>query len=323
MLRRMGYPRCQLVPPDAPGIYHCGSRCVRRAFLCGEDPVSGQSFEHRKQWIESRILSLAELFAVAVHAYAVMSNHFHVVLEVDPGVPATWSNTEVARRWLTLSKSTFGEPLESRVAALAAQSKRLDVLRKRLGSLSWYMRYLKEPIARWANAEDGCTGRFWEGRFESKGLLDEQGLLSCMTYVDLNPVRAGIATTPEDSLHTSVRRRVLNPGTLDAALTPLASSLPVRSLPVTGAEYLELVDWTGRMLHPDKRGAISRDAPPILARLSMRSRQWLVQVPATESQYRRVIGTVESMRAHARNCGLGWLRGIGVARAVARAGRAG
>lgn len=82
-----------------------------------------------------------------------MSNHFHVVLEVNPGIPATWSNTEVARRRLTLSKSTLGEPLESRVAALAAQSERLDVLRKRLGSLSWYMRYLKEPIARWVSHE--------------------------------------------------------------------------------------------------------------------------------------------------------------------------
>lgn len=112
MLSRMSYPRHVLVPPDAPGIYHCGSRCVRRAFLCGEDPVSGQSFEHRKQWIEDRILDLAKLFAVAIHAYAVMSNHFHVVLEVDPTVSATWSDAEVSRRWLALSKGKLAEPLE-------------------------------------------------------------------------------------------------------------------------------------------------------------------------------------------------------------------
>ena len=163
----MGYPRYTSIIPGQRGVHHCVSRCVRRAYLCGEDAVTGRSYTHRKQWLESRIVELAEVFAVAVHAYAVMSNHVHVVLEVEPGAALSWSDEETARRWLSLScgVNPAKEPGPGKVEALAAQAERLAELRSRLGSVSWFMRYLKEPIARRANREDGCTGRFWEGAF--------------------------------------------------------------------------------------------------------------------------------------------------------------
>ncbi|MFT5445711.1 MAG: putative transposase [Gammaproteobacteria bacterium] len=194
----MGYPRNVLVSTDEPGTYHCVSRCVRRAFLCGKDTVTGRSFEHRRQWLETRILELGNIFAVAVHAYAVMNNHFHVILEVDPTAPRQWSDEEVAARWLSLSAGVGDQapPSQIRIGTLAAQEERLTVLRQRLGSLSWFMRYLKEPIARRANREDECSGRFWEGRFKTQALLDDAAVLASMVYVDLNPIRAGIADTP-------------------------------------------------------------------------------------------------------------------------------
>lgn len=165
----MGYPRHLYVPPETRGTYHCMSRCVRRAFLCGKDGVSGRCYEHRREWIEDRILALGHIFAVAVHAYAVMSNHYHVVLEVDPSEPLRWSDEDVAQRWLSLTVSRdIDAPLAQRVRVLASQPERLDVLRKRLGSVSWFMRFLNEPIARRANSEDGCTGRFWKGDFAAK-----------------------------------------------------------------------------------------------------------------------------------------------------------
>jgi len=312
----MGYPRRIFVPPDSPGIYHCVSRCVRRAFLCGEDPLTGRSFAHRKRWVEERILELADIFAVAVHAYAVMSNHVHVVLEVDPGTALAWPEEEVARRWLRLFRGgriVAKATTESRIELLAARPERIATLRQRLGNISWFMRCLKEPIARRANHEDDCSGRFWEGRFKCQVLLDERDVLACMVYVDLNPVRAGAAPTPDTSVYTSLRRRC-DTGALTEPLAPVATSITRAPLSLTTANYFELVNWTGRALHSSERGTVPGVAPTILTDLAIRPTQWLCQVPATESKYWRVIGCAESIVHKAQQLGQCWLRGVGFAR---------
>jgi REP element-mobilizing transposase RayT len=312
----MGYPRRLYVQPGAQGTYHCVSRCVRRAFLCGDDPLTGRSLEHRKRWVEARILELGDIFAVAVHAYAVMSNHVHIVIEVDPDAAMAWPAEEVARRWLGLFRCAQGAEdasLASRIERLATQHARIATLRQRLADLSWFMRCLNEPVARRANREDGCSGRFWEGRFKCQTLLDDPAVLACMVYVDLNPVRAGTAVSPEASVHTSLRRRY-DAGTLAGPLAPVATSLPGEALPLTTANYLELVDWTWRVLHPARRDVIPRHAPSILTRMSVRPTQWLCQVPATESGYWRVIGRAEAIAHHAQQLGRQWLRGLGFAR---------
>ena len=312
----MGHPRHMYVQSGAPGTYHCVSRCVRRAFLCGEDPLTGRSFEHRKRWIEERILELADIFAVAVHAYAVMSNHVHVVLEVDPGTARAWPEEKVARRWLRLfpgGQRAAKASIESRIAILTAQPDRIATLRQRLGDISWFMRCLNEPIARRANREDECSGRFWEGRFKCQVLLDERAVLACMVYVDLNPVRAGTAPTPETSVYTSLRRRY-DTVAPTSPLAPVATSITRAPFSLTTVSYFELVDWTGRTLHPTKTGTVPGDAPAVLTRLAMRPTQWLCQVPATESKYWRAIGRAESIVHRAQQMGQRWLRGVGFAR---------
>ncbi|TVR90988.1 MAG: hypothetical protein EA418_14465 [Wenzhouxiangellaceae bacterium] len=167
----MTYPRSHLVSEDESGCYHVVSRCVRRAFLCGKDKLTGKCFEHRRNWIESRILELAECFAVSVFAYAVMSNHFHVVLHVDPTEAQALSDEEVAKRWLKafpgpLKHDDDPELAERFELAILGNPERLTELRKRLGSLSWFMKALNEPIARQANREDDCThGRSFRRRY--------------------------------------------------------------------------------------------------------------------------------------------------------------
>lgn len=311
----MGYPRRLSVPADTRGIYHCVSRCVRRAFLCGVDERSGRSFEHRKYWIEYRILRLAEVFSVAIHAYAVMSNHVHLVIEVDPGAPTSWSDEEVAQRWLTVfgKGGTKHSPLVSRISTVASDPERIDVLRQRLGSLSWFMRALNEPIARRANREDDCTGRFWEGRFKCQALLDDAAFLACMAYVDLNPVRARIAESPEDSPHTSAHRRAKK-FDLSQSLEPLATSIVAHVLDVSEAHYLQLLEWTTIRLNADAAEKSHCSCPSALNRLSLSPNQWLVQVPATESCYWRAVGSVQALLDHAQRVGCRWLRGIGFAR---------
>ena len=90
----MTRPRSALISlPDTPW-YHMVNRCVRRAFLCGHDAHSGQNFEHRRGWVETRIRELASVFAIDVAAYAVMSNHYHIVLRIDADRARTWGDDE-------------------------------------------------------------------------------------------------------------------------------------------------------------------------------------------------------------------------------------
>lgn len=213
----MTRPRSSLISLADTPWYHVVSRCVRRAFLCGQDAVTGQSFEHRRGWIETRIRELASVFTIDVAAYAVMSNHYHVVVRVDAARALTLDDDAALCRWTQLFKgpllvqryladadarASMGEGELAKVRELAS------LYRSRLCDLSWFMRVLNESVARQANAEDGCTGRFWEGRFKSQALLDEQALLAAMAYVDLNPIRAGMTQSVDESAHTSIKARL-------------------------------------------------------------------------------------------------------------------
>ena len=209
----MATPRRLLMNPAFSEVFHCTSRCVRRAFLCGWDPASGRDFEHRRLWIDERISELALYFGISVISSSVMSNHFHIVLRTEPQWVASLSDAEVARRWLCVFPGPGGRrghpPEAQAIEDLCLDTKKLALCRSRLSDISWFMRSLNEPIARRANAEDECTGRFWEGRFKCRRLDGDAAILACMMYVDLNPVRAGMATTPESSDFTSGQDRII------------------------------------------------------------------------------------------------------------------
>ena len=319
--------RSLLVDPDTPGFYHCISRCVRRAWLCGIDPYNGKSYEHRREWVEQRLLELAEIFAVGVYAYAVMSNHVHVVLRIDPTAAATWRDEEVAARWVRLFPATLeGEPDDAgcrlKEQALLGNTDRLNACRQRLGSLAWFMKALNEPIARSANREDACTGRFWEGRYKCQALLDEAAVLTCMSYVDLNPIRAGIAENLDSSSHTGAQRRIArlrsDPSRAKQQLPSINNAATADLLPITTEDYLDLIDWTARLTRGDKRGRIDAAEPPVLRKLGLSERQWHQQMLSTETNYWRAIGSAQALIDKAAAMGQGWLKGIGSAQRLLR-----
>ncbi len=297
----MTYPRAHLVDSDNGGVYHCISRCVRRSWLCGHDPVSGQCFEHRRTWLESRLLELARLFAVHLYAYAVMSNHYHVVLRVAPRRTAQWSDEDVARRWCSLHPGRSREDAERRARALLNDPTRLALARQRLGSLSWFMRYLNEPLARLANREDAVTGRFWEGRFKSIALLDEAATIACMAYVDLNPVRAKMARRVEDATHTSIARRL---AASDEVTSPLVS---LTALGVSLGDYRALLEWTVSI---DAGGVAppAADAARVLSRLGQGPSAWLGRVKAHRFKY-RAYGALSLLRNYSERLRQRWLLG--------------
>ncbi len=257
----MPRPRKCLISLNDTPYYHCISRCVRKAFLCGKDPLSGKSFEHRRHWVEQRILFLGSVFSIKVCAYAVMSNHTHLVLFVDEPGAHNWTDIEVLKRWHRLHKGTlltrsYVDETKRKMLTIEeinSVQATIKVYRHRLFDISWFMRLLNEYIARKANKEEGCTGRFWEGRFKSQALLDEASLLACMAYVDLNPVRANMAKQPESSAYTSIKKRLnaikhkAQPRQLcHFRKTPDASGCS--GLPFSLTDYVSLIRFTHRRI---------------------------------------------------------------------------
>jgi len=337
----MAYPRKSLICLEDTPYYHVVARCVRRAWLWGYDDYAAKDYSHRKAWVLQRLHQLAEIFSIDLCAYAIMSNHYHLVVRVDRQRMARLTHAEVATRWSQLFSTP---PLIQRwqdgrvnTAERFAAEKLIECWRLRLIDVSWYMRCLNEHLARRANAEDGCTGRFWEGRFKSQALLDESGLLTAMAYVDLNPVRAGIAAVPEESLFTSIYARLQRFGRESAvrpqnrrlikghlhghASPPLlgfSESADSRqpSIPMKFLDYLELLDWTGRH-RADNPGAMK--LPPMLTRVRIEPEAWLQVMRPNGNRFGRAIGRLERLQSHARRLGQSWVRGLQVARKLQQA----
>ena len=146
---------------DTP-YYHVMSRCVRRSYLCGTDIHTGQCYEHRREWIAERIRLLSTIFAIDICSYAVMSNHYHIVIKIDAQAPQSWSLDEIIQRWLCLYKGPFlvqkyqkGETLDTAEQRVLEDT--VEDWRTRLGSLSEFMQQLNQVIARQANQEERCN----------------------------------------------------------------------------------------------------------------------------------------------------------------------
>ncbi len=306
----MATARKQLVSLEDTPYYHCYVRCVRRAFICGDDKYSGNNYDHRRDWIKDKIMSQIDVFAIDCCAYAVMSNHYHVVLCIDEKKAKSWDNREVLKRWKAMySLSYLTEKYYNYDSLTKAE---LDVTyieiekyRDRLMSLSWFMRGINESVARAANAEDNCKGRFWESRFKSQALLDEKAVLTCMAYVDLNPIRAKMAKTPEESDYTSIQQRIY------AKKTKLKSfGNHDNAIGYELDDYLALVDATGRAIIAENKGYIPDDLPDILQRIGLNSAIWLDEIKYFDKWYYKAIGTIEKLKKYCKFLGQKYIKGL-------------
>ncbi|MCP3976825.1 MAG: hypothetical protein GY720_20255, partial [bacterium] len=337
----MTVARRELIDDKVVGVYHCRSRCVRGAFLCGQ-PETGGNFDHRRGWISERLEMLSAHLAVDVLTFAVMSNHQHLVLRNRPDLVAKWPDDEVARRWLLIFPRRRGPggggatPNDDEIADIVRDPSRVRRIRGRLSSISQFMQVHSQHIARRANREDGTKGHFWESRFKSRRLLDDQGVLVCMTYVDLNWVRTGLVTSLLETQDTGAHLRVMSAEArkkLACLRDKSNSSRPVlpeqerakeeelatvrrakwlvgfgrggghggrgTAMPIAGVseeEYLQVLDWTGRQMRPDKRGAIAPGVVGLLEGLSINAEEWAGSVAGYGSLFRRVVGRFENIK---------------------------
>ena len=230
-------------------------------------------------------------------------------------------------------------PSDSDLGMIINNPTRLAQIRERLSDVSWWMRCAAENIARRANKDDGVSGRFWQGRYRAQLLLDEASLLACAAYVDLNPIRAAMADRPENSDFTGAKDRIddlkeragskkenlrkpslrwersrrrgksgwMAPVEINERCDPVgcdadssgrrASLKGFLSIPL--AEYLDLLDWTGRQLRSDKRGKIPSHLAPILARIGLDGASWCEVVKKFGSMFKRAAGGSQSMNEEA------------------------
>lgn len=329
----MTRPRSQQISLDDTAFYLLTTRCFRRAFLAGFDQLTNRSYEHRRQQIQDDMLRLATVFYIDIAAFAVLSNHYHMVVHVRRDVALADSPESIVERAHQLiagndvtQRFLNNQPLEN--FEHEQLNLFVDTWRKRLYEISWLMKFLNEGVARRANQEDDCTGHFWESRYKSQALLDEKAVLSAMAYVDLNPIRAGMAATPWESEYTSIKQRIdccngaprvavqgkkepkhqpLHPDRQPDSLMrfvgdyrePMPSGLAYKLV-----DYLELVDWTGRAIRDGKRGYIREELPPLLNRLDISGPQWLELSTHYRSRFKGIVGSVETLQRALSSFGL-------------------
>lgn len=307
---------------------------MRRAYLCGDDPVSGKNFDHRKQWLVTRIKQLAAHFAIDICAYAVMSNHYHLVLHVNNSQARSWNDADIIQRWSEVfpRNAALIETLMKNQSSRAAQKllkQNIELWRERLTDISWFMRCLNETIARQANREDECSGRFWEGRFKSQALLDEKALVTCMAYVDLNPIRAHATDSLETSDFTSIQERLIQQAKkaknrsyrqhrlltrrtskhlIGRQSTRQAQLLPLQdlgenvqpALPINQQSYFDLLDVTCKSLQLERleQGKYLNsvvDKQFLLQRLGIQIDAWLESVTAFHKFYGIAAGSESAL----------------------------
>jgi REP element-mobilizing transposase RayT len=285
-------PRNQIIAANEVGIFHCYNRCVRRAFLCGFDPVTGQSYEHRKEWIQLRLELLAVSFGIEICDFALLDNHIHLILRTRPEIVATWQDHEVALRWWRIcptrrnENGDAAEPLPCELKLWLDDPAQMIELRSRLASISWFMRLLCQKIARMANDEDGQRGKFWSERFKAQPLLDDQAVLTCSMYVNLNPIRAGTAQTPEQSRFTSVYERI---AAMKRARIAAVSQTEQSETPPTESAECELwickLELADRFSQPELSEAATGLTPGQVNPFPSRRLTNKGYLPMTEEQY--------------------------------------
>jgi hypothetical protein len=266
-----------------------------------------------------------------------MSNHIHINVQTRPDLTDLLTNEEVAKRWLKLyppkkSKKQKLTPEQWQAYEYEITSNEILVnkYRKRLGSLSWFMKSLSEPIARMANKESNCTGRFWQGRYISKILTGAEAVITAAIYTDLNPIRAKLAETPETSHFTGTYERIkatqarekiaslnefINENNairkdkkeeIEKLSQQIKSADWLAPFPkeneqtykpyykITENDYRDLLDWTGRELQPKKSGAIPFDIPHIFDRLKIDKDQWLETIKNYDKWFYRIVGKIST-----------------------------
>ena len=331
--------------------YHLISRIVQRAFLFGFDEHTGINYDYRLLWVHERIKELSEIFTIIVGGHSFMGNHFHLLIQTRPDLTEALTPREVIQRYFKLyapeqSKNRILTPAEWTILEdEAIQDERLiKEYRRRLGSLSWYMKALKEQIARRANKESNTTGHFWAERFKSILLASSESVILCQTYIDLNPIRAQMADKPENSKYTSAYQRIQAKEAAEKMaviqeykkagniihpdkekeiqeISKLLGSADYLAPFYNGATHLRpfykytreesflLLDNTAREISPNKKGFMDPALDSLFDRLKIDRELWLQAIINYDKWFYRIIGKMSAAWESLKDTTAQWFKG--------------
>lgn len=341
----MPSPRYLTVNNDVAGIYHNTSRCVRQEHLFDLHKETGIDYSYRKDWIVDRARFLSEAYCIEVLTYSVMANHYHICLLNRPEKAAALTPEEVGRAWDRVHPLKDGAVVpndpeatrRSHLEAFVRNQERVKTIRARLHNISWFMRDLNENIARRCNKEDGRKGHFWEDRFNCQRVTGLGALMTCMAYVDLNPVRAALAEDLEGCRHTGLKDHLLahkanlqlealpkrpNP-TLEEKLIRLELERMSRRADwlvpfgqkgsvlerISFESYVRIVEEAGKQIKENKPGRLPVDLVPTLEALELDVDRWVQNVRGFRGLFFRAAGTEAALKELARESGKKWCCG--------------
>ena len=320
------FARKDIVKQEEISTYHLYNRCVRKAFLCGIDKDTGIDYEHRRSWIFDRVKFVSDIFLIETGSISVMNNHFHLTARIRPDLAKALSDDDIIERWWKLYPRKIkgkyeATPPPELIEKWKNDTEWLEETRKRLYSVSWFMKVIEEPIALRANKEDAVKGRFWEGRFQSQLLLDEQAVLTASIYVDLNPIKAGMVNDLKDSDFTSIQQRIINengpkekkiehPGSFLAPFKSCINSLQEEApfLLIEEKDYIDLCYWYADQ-HKGKDTLKS----------SKNFNNWihnLADIDQVMKSCSYAVGTYQKMKERAQETGKKWLKGSGILKSM-------
>ncbi|QDS95903.1 hypothetical protein FF011L_47040 [Roseimaritima multifibrata] len=206
--------RSEVFKANEIGVYHAMNKTTRGIYLFGIDLTSENDYRDRRGWYRDRMALLARFFCIDVLAYSIMSNHWHAILRNRPDLATKLTPREVAIRWLSVTSrakcrnKNGGKITEAEIAKIVNDPEAVEERRARLSNISWFVRQMCQTLSRRCNKEDQVTGHLFGNRFQMNRLPTEEEILAGMLYVDLNPLRAGLADALDDFAEVSISERL-------------------------------------------------------------------------------------------------------------------
>ncbi len=211
----MARSKRQWISQDA-GSFHIISRVAGGELLFTESD---------KEFFLKLLERFAAGFFLEIHAFSIMSNHFHILATGLEREARQASKDELFRRYRLM----YGKDSEPPAGTYNSSYQLIpdadggeERLRQRLGTISRFVQELKQSFSRWYNKSYGRFGYLWGDRFKGVIVSKGEAQLACSAYIDLNPVRAGMVQKPEDYRWCSLGLRVRSPNRAKKLLRPLS-----------------------------------------------------------------------------------------------------